>query len=61
MTTDELLEAFPVTEITPEGGEVNLANDPVLLEYEPIKALSKISHESSFDAAQVYRACFTSF
>lgn len=24
MTTDELLEAFPVTEITPEGGEVGL-------------------------------------
>ena len=26
MTTDELLEAFPVTEITPEGGEVGMEN-----------------------------------
>ena len=26
MTTDELLEAFPVTEITPQGDEVHLQN-----------------------------------
>ena len=29
MTTDELLEAFPVTEITPQGDEVPSTDVPV--------------------------------